>query len=230
MWGIFSGKRGFAPAVLVLVVVWAFAAVLMLTGTLIAAKRIDSDVHRINPQVSGINHDTQEIALAAKTADISAQIKTAAAPLSGELQQTLSAAQGIDTTAKSILARVLTIGRSVGPIHSNVLAIGSTVDAISASVKSINGHAHSISSSANGINNSVHGINSSGGSILGTVKSIDGRVAGINNRAATIRSVALTLKTDLDPILDRVATINGHANSIDCARLLNTVGKDSGCK
>jgi len=250
MGGILTGRRGLAGAVLVLVIVWALAAVLMLTGTLVAAKRINTSVKTIKPEVSNIKDDTVAIRLAARTNRIATRIRVAAVPLTGHLDDTLKAAKDIDRVAKSILGKAGPINRVVVDINGNVKTIGGTVDAISAnanainaSVRSINANARSINASALGIgssarsiNASVNGIRGSGSTILGKVRVIDGRVSGINDRAVTIQGVARSLGGDLHSTLGIVGTTNdprtilGHANSIDCSTLLNLTGRTQDCQ
>ena len=246
---ILKGERGLAPAILILVIVWALAAVLMLTGTLVAAGQIDDSVAIIKPEVSDIGTDTEAIALAAKTARISLEIRKSAAPLTGELDDTLAAARGIDTTAKSILRKagtinstvmdingnVKTIGTTVGSIGSNVSAIGGTVQAIGRNASSINASARSINASAQSVNSNVKSIDRRATLILSTVKSIDPAVSGINNRAVVIQGVARDLGGDLAQVQKLVGRTNGdsntiinHANSIDCSNLLNLSGGGAG--
>jgi methyl-accepting chemotaxis protein len=251
MRGILSGQRGLAPALLVVVVVWALAAVLMLTGTLVAANRIDDSVGVIKPEVNDIGTDTRAIELAARTARISDRIAVAAQPLTGELDSTLTAAKGIDVTAKSIIRRVGAINETAGAINGSVKeingsvgTIGSSVDSIQSNVLSINRHARSIRASADGvlssarqINSSVHGIQSSGRGISSEVASIDVGVAAINRRAGTIADVARPIAADLGNVLGMVGTsatngrtIYGHANSIACSNLLRLTNLgDRGC-
>ncbi len=246
---ILKGERGLAPAILILVIVWALAAVLMLTGTLIAAGQIDDSVAIIKPEVSDIGTDTEAIALAAKTARISKEILRAAVPLTGELDDTLAAARGIDTTAKSILRKagtinstvldingnVKTIGTTVGSIGSNVSAIGGTVQAIGRNASSVNASARSINASAQSVNSNVKSIDRRATLILSTVKSIDPAVSGINNRAVVIQGVARDLGGDLAQVQKLVGRTNGdsntiinHANSIDCSNILNLSGGSAG--
>jgi len=245
----FSGKRGFAGIMLVLIIVWALAAVLMLTGTLVAANRIDDTVVDIKPIVSDINKDTALVRLAKRTERLSGRIDKAAKPLTGELTKTLAAAKRIDTTAKSIdrglattLSRaneingnVLLIGGTVGGINGNVSDIGSSVQAIGRNAQSISASARSISASAASINASVRGIRGSGQTILSRVVVIDGAVAAINRRAITIREIAQSLGMDLNETLKLVGsnsgrnTIGGHANSIDCSTVFQATGSNEAC-
>lgn len=251
-----NGTRGFAGIMLVLIIVWALAAVLMLTGTIIAASRIDDSVAVIKPEVSDIDGETELVALAKKTAKTTDKIRDAAEPLTGELTKTLAAAKSIDGTAKRIdgnlrttLARastingnVLTIGGTVGRINGNVNTIGSTVQSINRNARSINASARSINASARSIdvntksiNASVRGIRGSGSTILSRVVVIDGRVAQINRNAITVREVARSLGADLNAVLrivssgNRPNTIVGHANSIDCSTVFQALGGNEAC-
>jgi hypothetical protein len=60
-------------------------------------------------------------------------------------------------------------------------------------------------------------------------------VVAINNRADSVIGLAKSLKGDFDSIMGTVGTavgrdtVLGHANSIDCAQLINTVGSTTGC-
>lgn len=242
---ILKGERGLAPAILILVIVWALAAVLMLTGTLVAAGQIDDSVAIIKPEVSDIGTDSEAIRLAAKTNQLTIQIRRAAVPLTGELDDTLAAARDIDKTAKSILRKagdingtagdingtVKSIGTTVGSIGSNVSAIGGNVQSINRNARSINASARSINANAQSINASAKGIDSRGETILSEVKEIDPAVSAINNRAVVIQGVAGDLGGDLAKVQDLVGRTNGdpntiinHANSIDCSNLLNVSG------
>ncbi len=250
MRGILTGRKGLAPTLLVIVIVWALAAVLMLTGTLVAAKRINRDVDIIRPEVNNIGTDTRGIKLAIKTANVSKQINDAAQPLAKEVSDTLGAARTIDVTAKSILKKAGSIRGVVGDIGTNVQAIRTTVNAIganassinsnvvaiNASAKNINASARSINSDARAINASVVGIRSSGTGIIGQVRTIDngpgseGGAAGINRRAVTARKILASAGADLAEVLRIVPKINSSANGIDCATLINIVGPTQGCQ
>ena len=248
MLSILRGTRGLAPAILILIVVWALAAVLMLTGTLVAANQIDDSVAIIKPEVNDIGTDTEAIALAARTAVISGQIKRAAMPLTGQLSDTLAAAKDIDRIAKTILRTATTINQTattingnVTPINTTVNGIGSSAAAINTSVLAIGGNARSINASARSINSltdsinaSARGIRGNASTILADVNQIEPEVAGINRRAEDVQDIARPIGSDLSTVLDLVGgtgpnTINGHANSIDCSRLLNLLGRTRSC-
>lgn len=242
MRNVLRGGGGFAPLVLVVLIVFALLAVILLTGTLLAARSIDRSVTTaktgINPVVGDIGKDTKFIDQARTIASTSGRILTAAKPLSdqlGVINQT--ARKGIDPKLKSILGKVGNINEVAGSINSNVLQIGSTVGAINGSAGAINGSVLSINSrgrsilrNARSINGSVNSISGDAGAILSKVQSIDGGVAQINRNAVSINGVAQPIGTDLNNVLkvvgrqgtERVGgTILFHANGIDCSVLVN---------
>ncbi|MGI8530186.1 MAG: hypothetical protein ACR2KO_11995 [Geodermatophilaceae bacterium] len=243
MRNILRGGGGFAPLVLVIVVVWALLAVIFLTGTLLAARSIDRSVNTaktgINPQVGEIGKDAKFIDQARTIASTSGKILTAAKPLSGQLDQiNRTAREGIDPKLKSVLGQVNKITEVAGSINTNVLQIGSTVGAIqgnagsiNASVGSINGRARSILGRARSINTSVDSIDGNARGILSRVVSIDSKAATINRNAITIKASADPIATDLNDVLKLVGrentektpgTILFHANSIDCSPFVNS--------
>jgi methyl-accepting chemotaxis protein len=242
---ILSGARGMSPVVLVILIAWALLSVMFLTGTLLAARSIDRSVAVIKPNVDQIGTDAGFISQAKTIQETSAKIRTAAAPLSGELATTLQvASKGIDPKLKSILGKVGRINSVAGEINTTVLEIGSTVDQIFGSASSINStvlgvgrNVGTILKSAREINTSATSILSSGGSILNRVNSIDKAVATIVGQATDINNTALPIKKDFIGIDANVAqqgrggpfasTINGHANSIDCSVPFDLVGLDN---
>lgn len=242
MRNVLRGGGGFAPLVLVVLIVFALLAVILLTGTLLAARSIDRSVTTaktgINPVVGDIGKDAKFIDQARTIASTSGRILTAAKPLSdqlGVINQT--ARKGIDPKLKSVLGKVGNINEVAGPINSNVLQIGSTVGAINGSAGAINGSVLSINSrgrrilrNARSINGSVNSISGDAGGILSEVQSIDGGVAQINRNAVSINGVAQPIGADLNNVLKVVGrqgtektpgTILFHANGIDCSVLVN---------
>ena len=259
---------GLAPAlpgiVLVIVIAWALAAVLILTGTLVNAREIKDDVDVINGQVSPIEKDLRYVALAGQTVDISGRINAAAQPLTGQATQILQAARRIDATARSILNTAGTINQTVHTINNTVRQIEGTVIVINGRVQAIGGLVGSIFSRVQTIGGRVASIHNLVGrqgatdrfSIAGNVQRIlttatnldpvvqdinaggsTGGVRGINERADRAIAGAASIKSDFDQILANVgfgfingapdhgtpshAAIHGHANSINCAALLN---------
>ena len=280
---------GLAPALpglmLVIIIFWALAAVLMLTGTLINAREIQDDVVEINDQIVPIDDDLDNVKLAAKTVELSGQIDAAAKPLSSQAGQIIAAARSIDKKAKSILATagsinrtakvinnsVTTINASVSQINSRVVSIAGQVDSIGGSVASIGGNVDLIGGRVGTIGARVRSIARGVGSLNARDTSINaaverifttfqrlepvvvridrtgrlGGVAGINRRAAAGIRREGPLKDDFEGIISNVgfglrgtapdhgtgadAGIHGHANSIDCAPLINSAGPTQYC-
>ncbi len=278
-----SATLGLAPIlpgiVLVIIIAWALAAVLMLTGTLVNAREIDKVVPLINNQVSPIDKDLDNVRLAAETARISGRIERAARPLVGKtdriitearsidqkVETILGTAQSINETAKVINGTVRSINGKVSTINGNVVSINDTVNSIQGNALEINRTVGSIGSRATSINAragsifrgvgpvgaSDDSIKASVGRITRTFKlldpetiSIDSGVAAINRRAIRTIDGVGALKSDFGPILVKVgpgllgapghgtegpAAIHGHANSIDCAPLINVAGPTQYC-
>lgn len=274
---------GLAPLlpgiVLVLVIVWALAAVLMLTGTLVNAREIDDTVPLINNQVSPIDKDLDSVKLAAKTAQISGRIRVAAKPLVGQTDRIIEEARSIDGSvvriletagaingnARSINGRVRSINGTVRAINGNAVSINDTVNSILANALSINRSVDSIDPRVTSINarvgsifNRVGPVGARDRSIKGSVgrilasfrgiepetRMIDSGVAAINRRASRAVVGVRSLKSDFAPVLVRVGSgllgaaghstagdgaIHGHANSIDCAPLINSGGPTQYC-
>lgn len=204
-------ESGLAGTILVIVIAWALAAVLMLTGTLIAARQIDDRVAFITGEVGEIKSDTRLVELTNDTVRSTDEILTSAEPLSGQLDQVNASANSIDGTVDDILA-------TADSINGTVLDINGRVSELEPIVFQINDRASSIGAS-------VDSINGSAGGILANVNSIR---AGLNEGAApkAVQIVDLVrgIKGDTGTIRQLVSSgepgnlaIRGHANSIDCS-------------
>ena len=222
--------RGLAPTILIIIVVWAVAAVLMLTGTLVAARQIDDRVNNdITVSVPEIDKDTDNVKLAARTAEIAKDILPAVDNISNQLTRVEDEATSINRRVPQILSTARSINGTVRQIEREVVGqIGPTVQGIGGSVQSIGAHVQSI-------HGSVRSIRASGGGILSTVAGsggIERGVANINARADRGIAVVGAIAQDLEDVLLEVgpgheqvdetgrfaggASIHGHANSIDC--------------
>ncbi len=169
------GTAPLLPGILLVIIIfWALAAVLMLTGTLINAREIKDTVDVINSEVQPIDRDLDSVKLAGETVKISGRIDRAAKPLSGQLTQVNSAAQDINDSAKAILVTAGSINRTAKEINGTATAINGTVTSINGNVVSINGTVNSIGANVS--------------SIGSRVSSIGGSVGSINSRARTIRA------------------------------------------
>ncbi len=217
---------GLAPMLpglmLVIIIFWALAAVLMLTGTLINAREIKETVDVINTQVGPIDRDLDNVKLAGETGRLTDRIRERADPLSGQLTKVLASARRINTSVQSILdtagainttaktingtvvsinGRVTTIGGTVVSIHGTVDSIGGKVSSIGSVVRSILSKTGTVNASGNEINAQVDRILGSVSGINGKVVSIDRGVAAINQRASRAITGARGIKGDFEGIL-----------------------------
>lgn len=207
-------ESGLAGTILVIVIAWALAAVLMLTGTLIAARQIDDRVAFITGEVGEIKTDTQLVELTNDTVSATDEILVSAEPLSGQLEEVNTSANSIDGSVDEILA-------TADSINGTVLDINGRVTELEPIVLQINDRAASIGSSVDSINGSAGGIQANVNSIR----------AGLNEGAApkAVQVVGLVrgIKGDTGTIRQLVSSgqpgnlgIRGHANSIDCSPAL----------
>lgn len=202
------GEQGLAGASLVIIIAWALAAVLMLTGTLVAAQQIDERVFEITNTVQGIGEGTQHVALTQQINESASGIRVAAEPLSGQLDEVIASAGSIDATVDQILGTAGEINQTAGTINSTVLSINDTATGIGATVDSI--HA---------------GLSP----VLPLVRSINQGVADINGRADVIIGEVRGIKSDTGNIIAVVGSegepsILGHADSIDCNSIVVLLG------
>ncbi len=223
-----GGRRtlGLAPALpgllLVVIIVWALAAVLMLTGTLINAREIDDDVTLITGEVRDIDKDLDFLKLAEQTIDISGRINAAAQPLVPGLNQVQTAARSIDRrvvsinnraqainrTVRSIQGNVVSIQGNVTAIHRNVISINATVNSIGGFVATIGGLVGNIGGNVQVINRTVNQIFAAVGPVnAATGTSINATVGGTNGILARFQ----TLEPVTRSIDAGVAAINGRA-------------------
>lgn len=193
-------EQGLAGTVLVIVIAWALAAVLMLTGTLVAAQQIDDLVADITTSVSAIDDDTASVALAEETTRISGDILSAAQPLEEQLDQVLGSVASIDTSVVSILD-------TAGSIDSSVNSIRASASDIDSSVRSINSRLDGTFAHVRSIRQGIEDINVRVDTIIGLVR-------GIESDTDDVRHVFR--RGDNYPV---DAGIRGHAESIDCSGL-----------
>ncbi|MBW3576246.1 MAG: hypothetical protein KY462_00610 [Actinobacteria bacterium] len=224
---IHTDESGLAATVLVIVIAWALAAVLMLTGTLLSARQIDDRVVTITSEVSAIDENTDAIQLTQQTIEISGNILTEVQPLSGQAGQVVTAANDIAGNLGSINSTAGEINGKVNQINASVNSIGASVRSVGASVNSIHGNVRAILATVNSIACGSNGPNP-GITDLNRIRQVCGRngVPGINNRVVEILGLVRGIKADTDAILLEVGpghinqglkTIHGHANSIDCS-------------
>lgn len=209
---IHRGEEGLAGASLVIVIAWALAAVLMLTGTLVAAQQIDERVFEIRNLVTDIGDGTQHVALTQEINESAAGILDAAAPLSAQLDDVIASAGSIDGTVTQILGTAGEINSvAAGQINPNVLAIGGSEAGIRGSVDSIHG---------------------SFVALLPVVQDINQGIADINQRVDVVLGEVHGIKGDTGAIVSQVGigpqqnTIQGHAHSIDCHAVIRLLSLD----
>jgi hypothetical protein len=246
-------SRNLPQVVLVILLAWALTAVVILTGTLINAREIDRRVVYINSQLRPITKNTGYIALAGKTNVIASKILAAVPTLAPGLTKTSTDVVDINKTVKTILStarqintKVIGIGGTVGTIHATVGTIHSTVTSIHSLVTtSITPKLASTGRDVTTIGQSVTAILGHVRSILSTVQGgIGPAVVSINGKADSIQGAVNGSGTQILPnfiAIDGLVgkpptephTINGHANSIDCAAIFNLggllPGKDVAC-
>jgi len=219
-----SDESGLAERILVGIVVWAFASVACLVTILMTANHIDERVSFIRNQVSPIDHNLDTVKVLVQVNKNADDINTAAAPLSGQLDQVtghtqsiMGEASAIDDTAKSINSTVHSIDENVNDIHGSVLSINSLAH-------SINGTVRDIGANAGSINGTVHTINDSIGNVLNLVYSIrgdktatdlGGGLAGSNRRLDVLLAQITGIKGDTGNVLALVGSIQNTAKSID---------------
>lgn len=153
-------QSGLAGTALVIVLGWALIAVILLTGTLVTAQRIDDKVDVITGEVQPIENETQQVALLDETNRIAADILEAARPLSGQLETVREATVSIDSRVESILATAQDINGTVKPIRGKLVSILDTARPIERGVAAINAKADEIIAL-------VRGIQSDTGNVLG---------------------------------------------------------------
>jgi len=205
---------GLAGVVLVIVIAWALAAVLMLTGTLTNARQINRRVKLVNAQVGPIDNNLASVKLAGRTGRIAKKIDLAAEPLSGELNQVITTAGSINTKVGSILSKAQSINGVVTAINTTAKAINANANAINATVHSINATVHSINANALSINATAHSINSNVHSINSHVQAIGGSVASIGGSVASIRARVVAIQGVVGPARATDRSINANANRI----------------
>ncbi len=263
--GATLGLATMLPGVmLVIIIFWALAAVLMLTGSLINAREIDDTVDVINAQVSttdGIDKDLDNVKELVSVRRDVADIRDAADPLTGQADQIITAAGAINRRARSILGTAGDINQNAKSINTTARSINTTVGSIGSTVVQINQRVGSIGgnvSSINGLARSIFAsvgprgatdptsIKASVNRILGELRALDpvtrsidsnrgqgggngSGAAGINRRGDDGINGARGIKGDFGGILGNVREIDKHANSIDCARLLNIIGRTEFC-
>jgi methyl-accepting chemotaxis protein len=192
---------------LVIIVFWALSAVLMLTGTLGAANRIDERVTTITSDVSPIDTELDTVPILTQVSTTAEQIREAAAPLTGQLADVVDDVGTIDASAKSILVSANEINGKVKTINTSAKEINGTVYSIDSAVSSIYG-------SASEINGTVHSINDKFVAVNNLVQRIQDNLVGISRQVDVLNGHIRGIKSDTGTISPLVDMINGHAEAI----------------
>ncbi len=186
---------------------------------------------------------TDRIIVAAKSIDQNAAaILATAQSINKNAREINGTVRSINGRVRLIGGNVVSINDTVSSIEENALAINGKADSIDSSVTSIHARVGSIFARVGpvgardrSIKASVGRITRSFTSLRPVTRGIHSGVAGINRRARKGTIGVRSLKSDFAPISVLVgpgllgaaghgtegpAAIHGHANSIDCARLL----------
>lgn len=170
---------------LVIVVGWALFAVVMLTGTTVAANQIDRRVDRIVNEVTAIDRDLDAVATTQSVNERASAILAAATPLTGELDDVITATAGIDDSAASIEDTVGSIrataggiNERVGRILANFVELDPVVSSIADGIEGINVRADRVIDLAGRILGDTSNVLSAVGDVDGHANSIDCAVHG----------------------------------------------------
>lgn len=202
---------------LVIVIAWALFAVLMLTGIISTANRIENRVGVINNSVTPINSKLDVVSVLTQVQDNATQIRDAAAPLTGIIGNVANSASSIDTTAKQILGSAQSINRSAKSINEQVIILNPTVRSIESTVGTINASARSINASARGIGTNFIDIVDLG-------YDIKTRVTIASAQADDIIRETQGIEADLDDVLAEVVRIENNATGIASSPIIMNAG------
>lgn len=209
-------RPGLLPIIaLVVVAVWALAAIGMLTGTLFAARSIDQDVVAINTTYPEVEQDLRSIPLAEETGRIAEEINQAVKPVGPQFTQIVDAVRSIDASVATIGGNVATINTSVHEINTSVHSINGTVGQIDAGLTAVGKDVAEI-------NDSAHGIKSKFDQILGGAADIDDRLAKADHQVEKVIDGVVGIRGDLDKVLNvLVPDIIKNAAAIAGSPVLN---------
>lgn len=192
---------------LVIIVFWALSAVLMLTGTLGAANRIEERVNTINSDVAPIDTELDTVPILTDVSKTAEDIRVAAAPLTGGLGKVLEDVGTIDTSAKSILVSANEINAKVKTINTSATEINGSVNTIGPSIFAIEGTANEINGTVDTIHGSFVGIND-------FVQHIQNNLVLTSKQVDTLNKQVAQLKSDTGTISPIVDQINANATAI----------------
>ncbi|HKR48630.1 MAG TPA: hypothetical protein VJT72_03445 [Pseudonocardiaceae bacterium] len=202
---------------LVIVIFWALFAVVLLTGIISTANRIENRVGVINSAVTPINSKLDTVAVLTNVQNTASQIRDAAAPLTGIIGNVVNSASSIDNSAKTILGSAQSINGSVKTINASVLEINKSVKSIAPAVDSILVSAQSINASVNKIGpNFVQ--------VVDLVYDIKTRIVLASAQVDDIIRSVNGILGDLDSVGVQVDLINNNAQGISSSPLIMNSG------
>jgi hypothetical protein len=198
-------QRGVVSVHLMLVLGFAFFAVIMLSRTTLAARAIDDHVRIIVTEVGpGSNvsrlEETQQLNSIGRTAE---GILAASKPLAGQTQAIAETVRSVDGTAAAIVG-------NANEINSSVRSIGATTSALRPVVAAINGQGTSATDSSG-----VAGINLRADALRPEVDGISRDLATVAGAVGGAGGIA-----EFSP----AHTIESHVRSINCALASPTSG------
>lgn len=202
---------------LVIVIAWALFAVLMLTGIISTANRIEDRVGVINNSVTPINQKLDVVPILAQVQDTANQIRDSAAPLTGIIGSVTESASSIDLTAKQILTSAESINRSAKSINAQVQEINPTVVSIESTL-------NEIETSALSINDSARAIAEDFIAVVDLGYDIKTRVTIASAQADDIIRETQGIESELDTVLAQVVRIENNATGIASSPLIMNAG------
>ncbi|MGH3836340.1 MAG: hypothetical protein ACRDSF_11640 [Pseudonocardiaceae bacterium] len=202
---------------LVIIIFWALFAVLLLTGILSTANRIESRVGVINDSVTPINSKLDTVAVLTQVQDTALQIRDAAAPLTGIIDNVVNSASSIDNSAKSILGSAESINASVKTINASVLEINTSVQSIAPALETI-------LASATEINATVNQIGPNFVQVVDLVYDIKTRIVVASTQVDDIIRSVNGILGDFDSVIVQVDLINNNAQGIASSPLIMNSG------
>lgn len=169
----FRSEQGQTGIALVIIIAWALAAVMMLTGTLVAAQQIDTRVADIINETGGIKNETGFVRELVETNKTVEGILAAVTPLQDRAESIDSSAKNIDKNVKTILSTAQTINSTVVTINGNASSILGVVREIASGPTTLGG-VRAINQRIDVLMVPVRGIKGDTGTIRNEVKVGDG--------------------------------------------------------
>lgn len=202
---------------LVIIIFWALFAVVLLTGILSTANRIESRVSVINDSVTPIDSKLDTVAVLTQVQDTAVQIRDAAAPLTGIIGNVVTSAASIDSSAKQILGSAQSINTSAKTINASVLEINESVSSIAPQLETI-------LASAQSINGTVNEIGPTFIEVVDLVYDIKTRIVVASTQVDDIIRSVNGILGDFDSVIVQVDLINNNAQGIASSPLIMNAG------